>query len=271
MQHRIRALVIVILLIHIPGYLQTNQNNTFYHKKFDTLTAAGYESALAHALTQEKADKEAIAEEQARIEQIKLQLAQADFSIEAVIQEKYAVLGVSQRDIAAADNVLTSFEQKMDYFIGQDPSILIASESEIGLIHRKCLAFSTKPLSRLWQFKSRVQELLRLIEQVRNQITRAQESNTQTAKVVEEIASSQTSVLEEKSFTTYTPSRGECLYSIAQNPQVYGDGSKWRLIYNANKEVIDKAFREYTKRFGTSKYGRPEDLLFPHQTLKIPR
>lgn len=36
--------------------------------------------------------------------------------------------------------------------------------------------------------------------------------------------------------TAYTVKKGDCLFNIAK--RIYGSGSKWRIIYNANKKVV---------------------------------
>jgi len=50
----------------------------------------------------------------------------------------------------------------------------------------------------------------------------------------------------------YTVKRGDCLWTIAK--KFYGDGSKYKVIYNANKKVIG---------------GNP-NLIYPNQVLWIP-
>jgi nucleoid-associated protein YgaU len=49
----------------------------------------------------------------------------------------------------------------------------------------------------------------------------------------------------------YVVAKGDSLSKIAQ--RAYGDGSKWRKIYEANKDVI-----------------KDPDLIYPGQSLRIP-
>ena len=51
--------------------------------------------------------------------------------------------------------------------------------------------------------------------------------------------------------TTYVVVKGDSLSKIAQ--RAYGDGRKWRKIFEANKDVI-----------------KDPDLIYPGQSLRIP-
>ena len=55
-----------------------------------------------------------------------------------------------------------------------------------------------------------------------------------------------------KSAKTYTVVKGDCLWNIAK--KFYGNGAKYTVIYNANKDVI----------------GRNPNLIYPGQVLTIP-
>lgn len=53
---------------------------------------------------------------------------------------------------------------------------------------------------------------------------------------------------------TYTVKKGDTLWSIAANPDVFGNANKWRQIYEANRDAL-----------------KSPDQLRPGMTLKIPR
>lgn len=55
-------------------------------------------------------------------------------------------------------------------------------------------------------------------------------------------------------YDTYVVHKGDTLWSIAANPQVFGDASRWRLLFEANRDLL-----------------KSPDRLRPGMTLKIPR
>ena len=57
-----------------------------------------------------------------------------------------------------------------------------------------------------------------------------------------------------ESYDTYVVKKGESLWSIAAKPEVYGKATRWRRIFDANRDVL-----------------KSPDRLRPGMTLKIPR
>ena len=55
-------------------------------------------------------------------------------------------------------------------------------------------------------------------------------------------------------YDTYVVKQGETLWSIASQPEVFGDARKWRRLYDANRDVL-----------------KSPDRLRPGMTLRIPR
>lgn len=53
-----------------------------------------------------------------------------------------------------------------------------------------------------------------------------------------------------KTSKTYTVKKGDCLWNIAK--KFYGNGAKWKTIYNANKTVIENTAKKRRKGKGSS-------------------
>ncbi|MCK5306812.1 MAG: LysM peptidoglycan-binding domain-containing protein [Candidatus Omnitrophica bacterium] len=60
--------------------------------------------------------------------------------------------------------------------------------------------------------------------------------------------------IKEPVFDIYTVKKGETLWDIAGRPEIYGNSTRWRIIYDANKDKIKKP-----------------KLIKPGMKLKIPR
>lgn len=64
---------------------------------------------------------------------------------------------------------------------------------------------------------------------------------------------------------TYPVKSGDCLWAIAK--RYYGDGSKWTVIYNANKAVIESTAEKHRGKGKGSSNGH---WIYPNTTLTIP-
>jgi hypothetical protein len=62
----------------------------------------------------------------------------------------------------------------------------------------------------------------------------------------------------------YTVKKGDCLWKIAKKE--LGAGSKWKTIYNANKEVIESTAKKYGKRDSNNGWW-----IYPGTKLVIPK
>lgn len=87
-------------------------------------------------------------------------------------------------------------------------------------------------------------------------------SNSKT-KTTSTSAISRSSNNKGQNSTNYTVQSGDCLWNIAK--AAYGDGSKWEVIYEANKTVIESA----ASNRGLSSSSRGH-WIYPGTTLTIP-
>ena len=72
--------------------------------------------------------------------------------------------------------------------------------------------------------------------------------------IVEEVEEIDIMPVVEPTYDYYTVKKGETLWDISGRPEVYGNSSKWKIIFEANKDKIKKP-----------------SLIKPGMKLKIPR
>ena len=91
--------------------------------------------------------------------------------------------------------------------------------------------------------------------------TEARKITITTTKEEQQAPETTTRPTEEKK--TYTTVSGDTLWAIAK--KFYGDGSKWTIIYEANKDIIEKTAKSHGKN--SSENGK---WIYPGITLVIP-
>jgi len=222
------------------------------------MTYAQYETELASLQQREKNAKEQIAQEQARIESLKQQIADIDRQIVAVKAEIYRILGITEADVAAAQSELASIRQQLEMLVGLTAEDLKKRTKDINELESRIAALKKKPVSYLWKVRDQIPPVEQLLAQVREKA-----SQKATAAPVSQGSNSYTVRL--------VPGNRDCLFKIAGYDFVYGDPTKWTMLYRANESIIKKKYDRYAKKVPQSKYSHPEDLIFPGQVLDIPR
>lgn len=82
---------------------------------------------------------------------------------------------------------------------------------------------------------------------------------------VAKTTSSSTKKRSTKKSSTYTIKRGDSLWKIAAMAKHYGDGTKWKKIYNANKSIIEKTAKKYGRSSSNNGWW-----IYPGVKLTIP-
>ena len=217
--------------------------------EYEEMTMETYEVALALALEREKIAREKIAEEQAVIASLRQQLLDTDNRIAETIQEKYIILGITEQDIIDAENEIASIRSELELLLGLLPDELLERAEDIKSQESRIISLKEKPISYLWRIRDQIRELDELLDRVKANLP-----DKLVQYTVRQI-----------------PGRNDCLSRIAEYSEIYDDASQWRLIYQANKEIIDRAYKRYINRTENPKYTKPEDLIFPGQVFNIPR
>ncbi len=213
------------------------------------MTYEEYELALAQAQEREKIAKEQIAEEQAKIEDLKQQLADIDQQIAAIIQEKYDILGITEQDVIDAENEIASIREELELLLGLMPDELAQRMDDIRKIEGRIAALKAKPVSYLWRIRDQIIDLEELLERVKANLP--DKPMTYTVRLI--------------------PERRDCLYRISEYDFIYDDATQWPKLYRANKNLIDNSYQRYVNNVEDPKYNEPENLIFPGQELDIPR
>jgi nucleoid-associated protein YgaU len=237
----------IVLLVIIPLAAMAAKTEMTYEQ---------YQNELVSVQQREKTAKEQIAEVQAAIEALKAQLSEIDQKITSAMEEKYRVLGITEQDVIAAENEIASIKQSLESLLSLSPEELHKRIKEVQALESRINAIKAKPVSYLWRVRDKLVELNDLLQRVKNA---ANQPISQT-------------VSGEGTYTVkLQPDQRDCLARIAAYNFIYGDASKWPLLYNANKDIIDRAFERYKNNVADPKFQNPEDLIFPGQVLQVPR
>jgi nucleoid-associated protein YgaU len=213
------------------------------------MTYEEYEAQLAAAQQREMTAKDEIAREQAKIEEIKQQIADIEAQIAAVIQEKYDILGITEQDVIDAENEIASIRQELELLLGLPPDELAKRIQDIKNLEARLNALKEKPVSYLYRVANQIRDVEALLERVKSNLP--DKPATYTVRLI--------------------PERRDCLWRISEYEQIYNDPAQWPKIYRANKSVIDDGYQRYVRNAEEPKYSRAEDLIFPGQVLDIPR
>ena len=221
------------------------------------MTYGEYLTELNGVIAQEKNAREGIAREQGMIENLRLQIAQVDLRIASVIQEQYAILGITEEDVHNAGQELASFRSSFERFLLMTDDELLARRQEVRAQESKFSAIKSKRVCMLRRIAALVNDAASLLLQVKIRLEGAQTRPAVTARS----APSQ--------YTVGRSGSGRNLWDIAG--EVYDDHCQWPRIYRANKKRIDRLFERYKVRSGDGMIQRPQDLVVPGWTLAIPQ
>ncbi len=215
----------------------------------DTMTLETYQLELQASIDKRTALEADIAKEQVAIDSLKQLLIDLDKQIAAVIQEKYDILGITEADIIAAEQEISEIRRNLELLLGLSSEELFKRKSEIDENEARINALKAKPVSLLWKIRDQIKTLDSLLERVKANLPDVSMSYEVQSRV----------------------GKKDCLYRIAGYEEVYSDATKWPELYRANKSEIDRGYNRYRRYAVEPKYDRPQDLIFPGQTLDIPR
>ncbi len=253
-----------------------------------TITMEQYRGELSLAMNREKDAKEALSQEQVRVEDLRQQNDDVLGRVSGTRREIFGILGITDYDVSSFDQRLTDTKVQLNSLLVLSGAELLQSRPRFEDSKKQIAALRQEQAGKLPRFSRAWSEVEGMIPQFEDRWTAeteaAKQAKAQGAIAAKEAAkaakaAARAAAIAEKAeakaarrarkatgetvssgfsgnYDSYTVEAyrksGDCLWKIAK--QVYGDESKWEVIYDANRETI-----------------KDPDVLQPGQTLHLPR
>ncbi len=226
-----------------------------------------FKKRIADYQNRNKFLREQIAQEQAAIEDLKKRLGETERRIEEIRKKRLDALGISSEDVTKAYEEIEALRRDVLSLEGVSDELFIRDSSRVHYFGDRLHHLKSQPVSRQRKISVMLSATERLIDKCKRRLEELLASSVKTA--VDKTADGPQETGNIESYTVINDDKHESLFSIAA--KVYGDPLQWPRIYEANKEVIDRNFRRYSRNTKSSAYSTPADLIFPGQVLKIPK
>ncbi|MFP4522375.1 MAG: hypothetical protein ACLFQK_09540 [Fibrobacterota bacterium] len=213
------------------------------------MTMEEYVIALSEAQKREQVAKESIAEEQARIEELKKQIQDTEKAIKDTKAETYALLGITEEDVIAFNEEADAIKARIDELMMLSPDELAKRMKDIKDIEKAIAELEQRPAAMLFDSIDRINELKSALENLKSNLP--DKPMSYTVRLI--------------------PGRRDCLWRIAEYDDIYNNPLEWPKIYESNKGQIVEAYERYKRNTADPKYNRAADLIFPGQVFDIPR
>lgn len=187
----------------------------------------------------EEVAKARIAVLESEIADLNRRIEETKNAIRSKWAEMLAHVGITQEEYDAFVQRIDDFIRRVRGFESQYGSDLKAWAAAITDAEREFSEIKSHRIAVFPRLDPKIAEAGRALEDSKNALNLAQGSRNTAAG-------------------TYTvrliPERRDCLWRIAEYPEIYGDPFQWPKIYSANRDQI-----------------KDPDLIFPGQVFQIPR
>ncbi|NIV92392.1 LysM peptidoglycan-binding domain-containing protein [candidate division KSB1 bacterium] len=247
-----------------------------------------YEAQLQEWASRERAAKDEIAKLDAEIESLKQQIADVESQTEEVWDEIYSTIGVTEADVNAFRQELNDLEKQLDALAALSPEELFKRRKELDEIEAKVQEKKESRIAVLTEMRNKIAGLEGKIAQLRAKMPKGMydEYTVVRGDYLWKISKKSDiygdpmqwmriysfnreqiddpdliypdwvlRIHRESGPNEYLVSRGDNLAKISGSMDIMGDPTKWRELYEANKDVI----------------GDEPSLIYPYQVLKVPR
>lgn len=203
----------------------------------EEMTYEAYVIELASHKQREDDARAKIGVLEGEISELNTQIKTVKDQTTAVWNSMLEFVGVSQEQYDGFVQGLDAFVSKVRGFEAQFSEDFSGWATSLKGADKELKVLKKNPIAIFPRLDSKFANADRAIEDSKSALRLAKESNGSNAYTVRLI-----------------PERRDCLWRIAEYSETYGDPFQWPKIYSANKDQI-----------------KDEDLIFPGQTLQIPR
>lgn len=253
----------------------------------EEMTMDEYNAQLQEWANRERVAKEEITKLDDEMESLKSQITDLDSQIKEVWNEIYQVLGTDEAGVKAFGQQLDALDRELNALGAVSPEELFKRRKEIDGIEEKLQDQKENKIAVLTEMRDKIAGLEGKIAQLRAKIPkgiydeytvirgdylwkiskkpdiygnpfqwiRIYSYNRDQIKDPDLIYPDQIfKIQRDVGPNEYLVSRGDNLTKIAGNMEIMGDPTKWRALYEANKDII----------------GEDPSMIYPYQVLIIP-
>ncbi|GAB4174055.1 MAG: hypothetical protein Kow00108_08970 [Calditrichia bacterium] len=199
-----------------------------YSYDYETMTMDQYQVELQKWQDTEAQAKADIEKEKAKIEELKGELTGLQNETKSTWDEIYGLVGTDEAGFNAYMSDLNNLSGSVSALLSSSPDDIYRNMNELKEYQAKLDELKKDKRSLLTEAQNKIASIQGMISQA---IEKAKSANA-----------------------SYTVNRGDYLWKIAKNPNVYGDPFAWVRLWTANRNII-----------------KDPNLIYPGQILNVHR
>lgn len=282
---KVSTKTLYLLILFVLGFLLIPNQYIYAQEK---MTMDEYNAQLQEWTNRERVAKDEIAKLDAEIENLKSQIADVDKQTNEVWAQIYQTIGTDEAGVNAYRDKLNEIGRELDALAALTPEELFKRRKELDALEERVNEAKQDRISALTEMQNKIAELEGKIAQLRAKMPKAiydeytvvrgdylwkiakkpdiygdpyqwiriYSYNRDQIKDPDLIYPDQIfKIQREVGPNEYLVSKGDNLAKIAGSIEYLNDPTKWRLLYEANKDII----------------GEDPNFIYPYQVLRIPQ